>query len=382
MKAQTLYQVRIIDEFSEFLLLENSWYSLAQSSAEICPMLTFGWLCAWWKTFGSSLCMHVITVWKGELLVAALPLAIKQNQYIFYRRKVLTGWVNTWVDRYLWLEHKHYPEAHRNILNYLDENRKNWDELHLQRQPLDSQQAMALKNYFNPGSYRVIHQDDLLSPTMVLPDTYEQIINELSPVFRQSLKRKIKTLEKRDDIQMWIARDAECKQAIQDISLETWQHQMGTSMVATPELESFFDQIIHSAGIENNLVVAIMTVGGEFSAFEFNIKCGEKLYNLKLGYKSKYAALSPGVVLKNFLLTWLFDKDQQEKFTEYDLMGTREDYKLNWTKKVRQHQSVRLMPKKMMNIFWLIKYQYKDWFRNSFPTLFRHAKSVKNYFLK
>lgn len=382
MKTQTLYQVRIIDEFSEFLLLESSWYSLAQSSAELCPMLTFGWLCAWWKTFGSSLCMHVITIWDGELLIGALPLAIRQNKYIFFRRKILIGWVNTWVDRYLWLEHKDYPDAHRNILNYLDENKKNWDELHLQRQPVGSQQAAALVSYFNAGSYAVIHQDDLLSPTMILPNTYEEIIAELSPAFRQSLKRKIKLVEKRNDIQMWIARDAECKQAIRDISLETWQHQMGTSMVATPELESFFDKDIQSASAENNLLVAIMTVDGEFAAFEFNIRCGEKLYNLKLGYKSKYANLSPGVVLKNFLLKWLFENTQQGKFVEYDLMGTTEDYKLNWTKRIRQHQSVRLLPKKIMNIFWLIKYQYKDWLRNSFPQLFLQAKAVKNYFLK
>lgn len=377
MKVETLYQVRIIKEFNEFLLLEEQWYLLCQSSIELCPMMTFGWLIAWWKTFGEGLYMHTITVWNKDVLIAAVPMAIKQNRWGFLQRNILTEWVNTWVDRYIWLLDRRYPDSLTCILDYLNKNKKMWDELYLQRQPIDVQQTQKINQYFNSRPYHTIYEDDLQSPLITLPDSHEALINGLSRSFRQSLKRKVRAIEKREDIKMWIAKDGtQCESAVIDISPHTWQHQQGSSMVATPEIQHFFHEVIQSAEKDNNLFAAIMTIDGEYAAFEVNIKCRDKLHNLKLGYKSKYADLSAGIVLKNFCLSRVMNNKQQNIF-EYDLMGTTEAYKLNWTKQIRSHQAVHVIPKSFRNVFWAIKYQYKNWFRKKTPGLFAFMKSIK-----
>lgn len=377
MKAESLYQVRIVEEFNEFLLLEEHWYLLCQSSVELCPMMTFGWLVSWWRTFGSGLCMHLITIWDKNMLIAAAPMAIQQNKWGFFQHTALIGWINTWVDRYFWLVDKRHPSALLSILNYLHENNRIWDELYLQRQVVDINQTRDIAHYFGSRSYRVICQDDLQSPTMIFPGSYEELIGNLSGTFRQSLRRKVKAVDKREDIKMWISRDSECEQAIFDISPDTWQHQQGTSMLATTDIQRFFHDIIGAAAKEKTLVAGVMTINDEFAAFELNIKSRDKLYNLKLGYKSNYADLSPGVVLKNFMLRSLINNNSNENFVEYDLMGTTEAYKLNWTKTIRSHQTMRIFPKTVKNVFWLIKYQYKDWLKESSPKIFSLLKKIK-----
>jgi CelD/BcsL family acetyltransferase involved in cellulose biosynthesis len=136
---------------------------------------------------------------------------------------------------------------------------------------------------------------------------------------------------------------------------------------------------VNAAARAGTLRCAVMEVGGEPAAFEFNLMHRGTIHNFKLGFRKKYAELSTGIVLKAFLLEQVLREAATPRLLEYDFMGTTEPYKLNWTKNVRTHSRFWAFRRSwhMAPIYWL-EFIAKPWLGTKLPWLLAGLRKTKN----
>src|SRR5579863_4662289 len=68
--------VKTVDNLPSFESLRNEWVSLLESSPSDGIFLTWGWLFTWWKHLAEGRRLSILTIRKGDELIALAPLCI------------------------------------------------------------------------------------------------------------------------------------------------------------------------------------------------------------------------------------------------------------------------------------------------------------------
>lgn len=368
------FRVESVQSFEHFRQLGEPWKALVDAALDSFPMVTHEWLSAWWTTFAAGRPALVILVWEGRELVGAAPFLYDREKSLLGHRLVLRPWVNTWVDRFTLL----VVEPAQEIVDAILEQALAvpWDILELPRLATDSPVAGCIRRSLERKSLAYGVEDDLQSPFLTLPDSWGQLLSQLSPSFRQNLRRKMRSAEKHAELDFQILEGEECIAPIVEVSLESWQHDCGTAIASRPEVLEFYSTLIRAYAARGGVRCALMKISGEPAAFELNLLHRGTLHNLKLGFKKKFACVSTGVVLKAYLMqTLLADKERRPVPRAYDFMGIAEPYKLQWSKQVRAHERYRVFAKRPAPtaLYWL-RYVAKPFARERFPTTYKFAK--------
>jgi CelD/BcsL family acetyltransferase involved in cellulose biosynthesis len=372
-------RIEVVSSAADFDLLENCWDDLCNRAIESYPMLLHAWLRAWRQAFAATAECHVVLVWAGKVLVGAAPFTLVVERRFLRTRRVLTLFVNSWVDRtHLLVAAEHDALAIvAAIFGGLEQSGVDFDLVELG--PLDDASPLTatLLVAMRERRWRVGVKDSLQSPCLKLPQDWEPLLASLSSGFRQSLRRKLRKVEAIPGASMRVSRDASCLDAISAISLETWQEDQHTSMCSTPAIRDFYATVIIDAAERGSLRCAVLELDGMPVAFDFNLMHRHTLHNFKLGYCKSCAHLSPGVALRAFLLRELYRGPDAAKPVEFDLMGASEPYKLEWTHAIRSHGCYLLFPRRLEPMviwwayFWLVPHirQHAPWLLPPLRTL-------------
>jgi CelD/BcsL family acetyltransferase involved in cellulose biosynthesis len=119
------------------------------------------------------------------------------------------------------------------------------------------------------------------------------------------------------------------------LRLETagWKGGAGTAILGRPELEGFYTRQARQASVAGQLRLLFLRVGAARIAFAYGLRFRDRLYILKSGYDPAYAAYSPYQALCYLVL----QDTCARGLLEYDFLGARDDWKLHWTRTVRDH---------------------------------------------
>ncbi|HEU4654387.1 MAG TPA: GNAT family N-acetyltransferase [Steroidobacteraceae bacterium] len=372
-------RVEEVTELLEFRQLRPFWDDLFDNSVESFPMLSHAWVSAWWEAFGNEFDCRVLLVWNGAALVAAAPLAFAPARLFGQQLRTVSLFSNTWVDRNNFLLRSVDPVPVRAMFEHICRATE-FDVIDLY--PLEDASAVTalVMSCAREANLKLGIDANLRSPYLKSPASWDDLLETLSPSFRQTVRRKIRKVEGMKNVSMRIVEDARCFSSIETISTESWQHENGTSMVSDPRIARFYRSIIEDAAQHGTLRCAIMEIDGQPAAFEFNLQHGATLHNFKLGFRQKYSELSTGIVLKAFIFRQALGQSPAQ-FAEYDFMGTAEPYKLNWTKAIRNHSHYYLFAPtlRMASTHWAY-FRFKPWIRevplartmkNNISTVFR-----------
>jgi CelD/BcsL family acetyltransferase involved in cellulose biosynthesis len=372
------FRVESLTSYQRFVQLRNDWEHLFNNAIEAFPTTSHPWLDAWWQAFGEGLQPYIILVWSGDSLIGAAPFYYDRKEIFRTRFRVLRPWVNAWVDRFNLLVTSPAADVVELILDHIEDIGHTWDLVELPRVDCSSEITEEFLQSCQRRGLPVGVEDDLQSPFLRLPSSWEQLLKNLSPSFRQTLKRKIRSVEKMDNVRMSVLEGEEAIEPIAEISRESWQHDQGTSIASRNEIFTFFGNVTSAYAQRGKLRCALMEVDGEPAAFELNLAHNKTLHNLKLGFKKKFSHISTGVVLKAFLLKQILDSQGPEpEFVEYDFMGMAEDYKLRWSKNVRVQNRYIVFSKRWTTrrlYKWL--YVVRPYMQENMPVLYTLAKRV------
>jgi len=191
------------------------------------------------------------------------------------------------------------------------------------------------------------------SPYRDLPKSCELLQQSLSASFKKSLRRKINKADRANTCVEFASDPRRLADAL-DISQDTWQHEEGTGIGSSRAVKKFYERIAKRFGESGKLQLAFLSVGGGPIAFELNLTVARTVYNLKVGYRTEYGHLSPGIVLRHHALCHAIEQG----YEEFDFLGASEGYKMHWASGVQRLGNVFFVHRR--NYWWL-------------PYLFRYA---------
>lgn len=375
------YRVESLNSYQQFLSVKGHWDDLFKRAIDAYPTTSHAWLSAWWRTFGNDRPLYIVLVWDGDALIGSAPLLYDTKEMLRLNLRVLRPWVNEWVDCFNFLVVEPVDQVVDAIFNHLDDINQTWDLLELPRMDSNSVVTESFLRACRARDRAIGVEDDLQSPVLRLPNSWDELLTTLSPSFRQTLKRKVRAAHKIPGLRMRVITEPSVIEPIIEISKESWQHEQGTSIASRADIRAFYQAVIESYAKREQLYCALMEVDGEPAAFELNLAHQSTMYNFKLGFKKKFSHLSTGVVLKAFFLEEILQpaNNNGRTFDTYDFMGTAEDYKLRWSKFLRaQNQYIVFSNRGSARRLHKWLYVVRPYMRERMPALYSLAKRVSN----
>jgi hypothetical protein len=123
------------------------------------------------------------------------------------------------------------------------------------------------------------------------------------------------------------------------IERKSWKEEVGTSITAQSRQQAFYDTFARLAAANGILSGHVLRVASQPIAYILGIATGDGVFlDLKESFDASYAEYSPGHVLKRFAIEALIGRG----IRVYDFMGRCEPYKMRWTDKTYQCETIAL----------------------------------------
>jgi CelD/BcsL family acetyltransferase involved in cellulose biosynthesis len=364
-------RIQVCASTEQLAQLRDPWNGLLAKAPENTPFLTHEWMTAWWRAFGSGSSMYVITAWQGDELMAVAPLAYTTQYMVGATRSVLRFMANEYSNRANFIVGQAPHAALEAILDHLLTSAPPWDVLQIEPVDEDSPVTQAFLEVLADRSLAFGMEDSLRSPYLRLPATWAGVRESLSPSFRKTLDRKLrKATQLGDSLRVRFLTDPDLSDAF-DIATQSWQHARGTSIASTARLRQFYGEL---AAARNWLRLAILELDGKPISFEYDLVYEGVLYNLKLGYRPQFAALSPGLVLQAKVL----QHTTENGVHQYDFMGSDDDYKRHWSQTVRTHRRIVVFNHQLvLRMVHLVRWRVKPFLKAHFPLLVAFKRALR-----
>lgn len=356
----------VLESIKSVREMSDEWASLTHSALDPDPFSSPDWLLAWWESFCDSEWKMQVGVLRlnGEL-VGVVPLYVSKEQFWGRGVRVLKSWVNSYSNRVTYVVSAEIAqEVIRELVACIyTKLTAEWDIAILGPMMLDSKTTKILSQELSTWRTGCAIMEGHASPHRVLPNSSEQLEESLGPSFKKSLHRKINKAS-RADVRIEFSSDPRRLADAMDISIDTWQHAAGSGIGSNRDVKTFYERIAARFARIGQLQLAFLSVDGGPVAFELNVTFARTVYNLKVGYRKKYRHLSPGIVLRHYVLCHAIEQE----FEEFDFLGVSEGYKLHWASSTRAHGRVVFTRRRgYWWILYLLRYATKPYVKKTFP---------------
>ncbi|HSM06629.1 MAG TPA: GNAT family N-acetyltransferase [Longimicrobiales bacterium] len=328
-----MMDVRVLHDLEEVRRLREEWDDLHRRAAPDHPFLAPAWVLNWWSAYGTDAAsIRFVTVRSHGGLVGVAPLRLGPEWHWGRVRPTLRLWADAYANRAgPLLDPGHRDEALAGIAEGIARD-PDWELAALEpvelAHPSIEGLALALEDRGIPTGLEAGYT----SPYMVPPEGVVDPMDAVSRAYRRTLRRKLNR-----------ARRAGCvvsepgpgsgMEAAFAVSRASWQHRNGTGLDTTSENEAFFRGMAADPWLRERLRILVLSRDGRPVAYDWNVRYGRRLYNLKVGYREDEADLSPGIVLRHHAVEGVLD----EGLREFDFLGDVEPYKMHWATGVRPH---------------------------------------------
>lgn len=359
MRTSESWSIETLTSLADVVSIRDEWNALHERSLDPSPFTSFDWLTNWWRAFAEpSWSMRCLVLRDDASLRAIAPFYVVTERHLLRRARVLRFWQNAHSDRASLLVSADEARATIDglVAHLVREPVPAWDMAQLDSLVVESATTRMLLDAFEGlgVTYSLRHGRD--APFLKLPGAWEGLDRTLGHSFRKSLRRHMSRAQ-REGLRWKLHTDADALVRVLEVSADTWQHAAGTGLGSTPTLEAFYLGLARSAASVGSLRIPILYAGEEPIAFELNLDRDRTTYNLKVGYSTRFAHLSPGTVLRYHVLRHAIEAGDEE----FDFMGAAERYKLHWTGSTRSHASVLAVHRgTYWNAYRLLRHGLRD----------------------
>ena len=306
----------------------GAWEELAAATGAA-PWLWPGWIDAWWRAFGRGR-LEVVTVTRGDELAAVLPLM---------RHQGIRGPAANWHTPAFAPVFADDAALEQVVRSPFDGSRA--PVVTLRPIPEEHPSAEALHTAARAARYRVLERVHMRSPYVALDGDMASFLKRRPPgaSVLKDIRRCRRRLEDEGDVRFEVRDGTERLDALLDEGYEVeaagWQGAAGSAIASLPETRAFYTGIARWAAERGWLRLLFLRVGDRAVAFDYCLQHGGVLYDLKGGYRLEYRKQGPGKMLALEAIGWAYEQGLRE----LDFLGDDDDYKLQWTDRVR-HRSV------------------------------------------
>lgn len=348
----------VIKSFEDFHSLRDDWNSLVANQAPSKIWLTHDWYDCWWRSFGGSQRLYIVTVHRDGRLVAIAPLMIQELKIKGVRQRVLSFIENGLSPRSQLIVDKSADNVIDAMWDELRSRKGEWDLARFKNfEAID--ELEQFREYMSKRGIKYVQQDDRQSPFIDLSSGWNQVQEGFGKWLRRNLRRGQKRLSRDAELGFEVIREtADLRRGLDicfDISDRSWKGEEGVAMAGRKARAEFFQRLVENPLIAESVRMYLLKQNSAYIAFELMLEYGGHGLALAADYDLEHRKNSPGSILKSFIL----EHQIENGIRVYDFDGTLYDYKMYWTDRVRPHFELWIFHSGFKSRFM---YLAKKWF--------------------
>lgn len=292
----TMTSLQIREECTERCFELPEWRQLLNSDPDGHIFATPRWNKLWWEEFGAGKELFILTMYRGDELVALVPLYRK----IEGDRKILRFVGGIDLSDYLGpicsLDDR--DDVADSLIEWLTTTEVAWDEFDAHNMPVPFGFAEFLVERADGKGLSFSMNQEETAAVLPLPATWEAYLEGLASKERRELKRKIRRLYR--DHPDAAFRTATAATLDEDLKTFIEMHRGAEGHKGhfmKPEIATFFERVARSFMEVGWLRLDFLEVGGRAVASTFSFEAAGRFYLYNSAYEPDAARLSPGLVL-------------------------------------------------------------------------------------
>jgi CelD/BcsL family acetyltransferase involved in cellulose biosynthesis len=311
----------------DFAGLEATWNRVALRAPR--PSLTHEWFLAWWRAFGNGTALAVTHEGRDGRLKGGAVLLRRSS-------RMITAAANEYTDDWdvIAIDDSARASLWREI------GRLGAAKLDLPRLPGPSGNVSIASQALAEGDYRVAISRQEMSPYLVLPSTWEELLATVSRNQRSKVRRYRKRLEQENGLTFRTVAGSPIDEALAgflEVEASGWKRAAGTAILQRPRAHRFYTEFAYAAAAKGWLRLHLLELDGVVIAGAYSCVLGKTAFLLKSGFDESYRRLAPGAILRAEALREAIS----EGLARYEFMGQAEPHKLHWAPKLRERSLIQ-----------------------------------------
>ncbi|WP_232666503.1 GNAT family N-acetyltransferase [Pseudonocardia sp. TRM90224] len=296
--------------------LAAEWDELADRTGGATPFHRPGWFRAWWEAFGSG-DPEIIEARRDGRLVGVLPMLRNRGQL-----RGMDNW-HTFVFGPVAADDEAVQELCELVLAATGSSTVIG---HLMPRDCTAMTAAA-------ASRRCATDVQTLqrSPYVPIDQDFDSYLRGRDQRWLKQLERRRRKLAGKGQLELDVSDGCDDLPHLLDetfrIEALGWKGESGTAITSRPDTERFYRALSGWAAEAGFLRIATLKLDGKAIAADICLEDQTSHFFLKTGFDPELRALAPGLVLRHDMIKRSFDLGQ----TTYELLGSAERYKLQWT---------------------------------------------------
>lgn len=311
----------------------GEWAGLVAQTPGAMPFVTPAWQRVWLDHFQGGRELRILTGRDGERLVGVAPFLCDGARAEFVGHYSICDYLDVLVAPGF------EAPFFASVLESLAE--AGAKELDLRGLRASSPSLEAMLTAAPAAGFRAVREDEALSPSVELPDTWDEYLGSLSKKDRHELRRKLRRLESGGgEVALRVVTEPDEASTM----LDTLFHLMRISshhkeeFLDRPGMEAFFREMTRVMASESMLRFYFLTFDGQAVASVLNFDLGGTLYMYNSGYDPEYAHYAVGLMSKTLLIRDAIETGR----TCVDFLRGDENYKYDLGGKDQQVSRVLL----------------------------------------
>lgn len=189
---------------------------------------------------------------------------------------------------------------------------------------------------------RVEHIAKGRSPYIASPGTLDDFLATKSRNFRSNMRARRRDVMTDPGVEVRYFTQPHEMAAYFALALsverQSWKRRTGTSLAAREWEARLYDELLTRYAALGRVLAAVLFIDGVPTAHSMDLLQGDRVYGLKTSFDPAYTARRPGVML----LVARLERYFAQGVREFDFIGLDEEYKLQWSRHCRAHESLRL----------------------------------------
>ena len=329
-----LLTLRVYQSLDELRELEPLWDDLVAEYPAASIFCTWEWLTCWWRSFGEGRRLLVLALFDSSSnLLGLAPLSLSTELYwgsVSVRLLRFMGDGSEDSDNLDFPVRPGYEEILASkVLQYLQDQHSEWDISQLNTMPEESLVARCLADSLKPPRWSCFEYSRNRL-TVVLPPTWEEYLDQISPKERRNFGYYGRRLGKKYSVQIHrCAMESElasCLEALFRLHQLRWQGVGHPGSFADESRRNFYADLSRRLLAKGWLDLWTAELDGKVVAVQFAMRYGNTVYSLQEGYDPEHAAARVGFILRGEVLKQLIS----EGIRVYDFLAGNDEHKARW----------------------------------------------------
>jgi len=351
------YRVEWIADERRLAAIEADWNTLA--AQEPTPFARYAWFKAWRDSFCADAPLSVCTVWEGDRLAGALPLA---------GAGPLRAMANEHTPVFAPLGRD--PGALEALIDAVME--ADAAEVELSALPAEDPRLDRLLAGASRARRLAVVQPQHTSPVVELSGRYADFRAGSKPRWGAPLERFRRKMEREHEavfslVQSPINLEEELDRGF-EVEASGWKGRAGTAILSSPSTAAFYRSIARDYHAASELRLSSLSLDGRLVAFDLSLLYANRLWLLKTGFDEDYRRLAPGLVLRLAIIERCFELG----LAGHELLGDASEWKRKFANGERAHRRLRAFRRRPAPA---LRYGYLRWARPGMRRAYRRMRS-------